>query len=178
MHVRRALVNPAALDASATVLLDNNRVVVHLYRCGAILAANDRARDTLLCGNGLSDWGVFLDARWSTDNALFKKLLARTLPPYGGEKTMAYQLGQFACDGFGDCGSGRMTISRHTDSSIMDPAFVPVVYPLRAVSPQEWITNFDWQGNGPLKLNTNLRGPDAIRFRSCAEACNASYSAF
>ena len=96
VHVRRVLVNPAALGTSATGLLDNNRVVVHLYRFGAILAANDRTRDTLLCGNGLSDRGGFLDARWSTDNALLKKLLARTLPPYGGERTMAYQFGRIS----------------------------------------------------------------------------------
>ena len=63
VHVRRALVKPAALGTSATVLLDNDRDVVHLYRCGAIPAENDRNRDALLCGNGLSDRGVLLDAR-------------------------------------------------------------------------------------------------------------------
>ena len=36
--------------------------------------------------------------------------------------------GELSCDEFGDCGSGRMTISYHTDSRITDPAQVPVVY--------------------------------------------------
>ncbi len=36
--------------------------------------------------------------------------------------------GVLSCDDFGDCGTGRVNIYHHTDSSITDPALVPVVY--------------------------------------------------
>ena len=86
MRVRQALVNAEALGASATGLLDDSRVgVIHLDRRGMILAANDRARDLLQRGDGLSDRGGFLGARLSADNARLKKLLEHALPPFGSE---------------------------------------------------------------------------------------------
>ena len=37
-------------------------------------------------------------------------------------------IGELTCDAFGDCGAGRVNIYHHTDTSIVDPAQVPVVY--------------------------------------------------
>ena len=37
-------------------------------------------------------------------------------------------IGTLSCDDFGDCGTGRINIYHHTDSSIMDTAQLPVVY--------------------------------------------------
>ena len=37
-------------------------------------------------------------------------------------------LGTLSCDEFGDCGTGRINIYHHTDTSITDPAQLPVVY--------------------------------------------------
>ena len=37
-------------------------------------------------------------------------------------------LGTLSCDNFGDCGTGRINIYHHTDTSITDPAQLPVVY--------------------------------------------------
>ena len=86
VRVRQALVNAEALGASLTGLLDNTRVgAIHLDRRGRIVAANDRARDLLRRGDGLSDRGGFLRARLPTDNAKLEKLLARALPTFGGE---------------------------------------------------------------------------------------------
>ena len=36
--------------------------------------------------------------------------------------------GAISCDDFGDCGTGRTDVYHHTDSSMMDPAKVPVAY--------------------------------------------------
>ena len=36
--------------------------------------------------------------------------------------------GTISCDEFGDCGTGRVHISYHTDSSVTDPEELPVVY--------------------------------------------------
>ena len=36
--------------------------------------------------------------------------------------------GVYTCDEFGDCGTGRVQISHHTDSSVTDPSQLPVVY--------------------------------------------------
>ena len=86
VRVRQALVNAEALDASANGLLDNTRLgAIQLDRRGTILAANDRARDMLRRGDGLTDRGGFLGARWAADAARLKQLLVRALPPYGGE---------------------------------------------------------------------------------------------
>ena len=37
-------------------------------------------------------------------------------------------IGPLACDDFGDCGTGRVNIYHHTDTSITDTAQLPVVY--------------------------------------------------
>ena len=37
-------------------------------------------------------------------------------------------IGTISCDDFGDCGTGRVSISHHTDSSVTDVAELPVVY--------------------------------------------------
>ena len=37
-------------------------------------------------------------------------------------------IGNISCDEFGDCGTGRLHISHHTDSSVTDVAELPVVY--------------------------------------------------
>ena len=37
-------------------------------------------------------------------------------------------IGVISCDEFGDCGTGRVHIAHHTDSSVTDIAELPVVY--------------------------------------------------
>ena len=37
-------------------------------------------------------------------------------------------VGTLACDEFGDCGTGRINIYHHTDTSVTDPSQLPVVY--------------------------------------------------
>ena len=37
-------------------------------------------------------------------------------------------IGALSCDEFGDCGTGRVHISHHTDSSVTVPEDLPVVY--------------------------------------------------
>ena len=37
-------------------------------------------------------------------------------------------IGAISCDDFGDCGTGRINIYHHTDTSITDTAQLPVVY--------------------------------------------------
>ena len=88
VRVRQALINAEALGASLPMLMDNTRIgAVHLDRRGRIVAANDRARDILLQGDGLFDWDGVLRARLPADNARLKKLLAGALPALGGEVT-------------------------------------------------------------------------------------------
>jgi len=83
-RVRRVLVDAGALGASLTELLDNTRSgVIHLNRRGQILAANDRARDVLLKGDGLNDQGGMLTAGTGEEIVELRRLLARALPPYG-----------------------------------------------------------------------------------------------
>ena len=36
--------------------------------------------------------------------------------------------GVLSCDDFGDCGTGNVNIYQHQDSTITDPAQLPVVY--------------------------------------------------
>ena len=68
VSVRQALVRAEARHATVTALLDNHRIgVVHLDRRGRIMEANDRARDILRRGDGLSDRGGALRARVSAD---------------------------------------------------------------------------------------------------------------
>ena len=86
VRVRQALVNSRALGASLSALLENTRCgVIQLDRRGRIVAANDRARDLLRKGDGLSDKCGFLHASSSLDNAALQKLLDGVLPPFGGQ---------------------------------------------------------------------------------------------
>ncbi len=84
IRVRQALAQTEALGASVTGLLDNTRVgVIHLDRRGRIVAANDRARDILRRGDGLSDRDGVLRARAPADQARLERLVADALPAAG-----------------------------------------------------------------------------------------------
>ena len=84
VRVRQALAHTEALGASVTGLLDNTRTgVIHLDRRGRIVAANDRARDILRRGDGLSDRDGVLRARAPADQARFERLVADALPDAG-----------------------------------------------------------------------------------------------
>ena len=84
VRVHQALDDAAALGTSVTGLLDNRRVgVIHLDRYGRIVAANDRARDILRRGDGLSDRDGVLRARAPADQARFERLMADALPTAG-----------------------------------------------------------------------------------------------
>ena len=81
VRVRQALAHTEALGASVTSLLDNRRLgVIHLDRRGRIVAANDRARDILRRGDGLSDRDGALRARAPADQARLERLVADALP--------------------------------------------------------------------------------------------------
>ena len=83
--VRQALVRAGARSTTVTALLDNPRVgVVQLDRDGRVLAANDRARDILRGGDGLSDRDGTLHARTPEETPRFKRLVAGALPASGG----------------------------------------------------------------------------------------------
>ena len=45
-----------------------------------------------------------------------------------GATAMSGIVGSVSCDAFGDCGTGRMNIYHHTDTSVTDVAQLPVVY--------------------------------------------------
>lgn len=83
VRVRQALVDAGALGSSLTTLLDNSGCcVIHLNRHARIVAANDRARDLLSQGHGLSDRDGFLRGRTPAEDAELQRLLARALPPF------------------------------------------------------------------------------------------------
>jgi len=46
----------------------------------------------------------------------------------GGTSGFSGIIGAISCDGFGDCGTGRVQISHHTDSTMTDVEGLPVVY--------------------------------------------------
>ncbi len=76
VRVRQALVRAEARTATVTGLLDNPRAgVVHLDRRGQILEVNDRARDILRNGDGLSDRDGTLRARAPADQVRLERLL-------------------------------------------------------------------------------------------------------
>ena len=45
-----------------------------------------------------------------------------------GRARLTGLIGEISCDAFGDCGTGRINIVHHTDSSVTDVALLPVVY--------------------------------------------------
>ncbi len=84
VRVRQALVRADAFDASTTALLDNTRVgVIQLDRQGRVIEANDRGRDLLRRGDGLSDPGGRLQATVPTEQDQWARLVARALPTAG-----------------------------------------------------------------------------------------------
>ena len=83
---RQALAGAGALGASFARLLDTTGLgIVQLDGRGRIVVANDRARDLLRSGDGLFDEDGFLYARRPEDNTSLQGLLARALPPFGGQ---------------------------------------------------------------------------------------------
>ena len=84
IRVRQALVRAQAGDTTVTALLDNPRIgVLHLDRRGRIMAVNDRARNILRGGKGLSDRDGVLRARKSAEQLRLERLLAAALPTSG-----------------------------------------------------------------------------------------------
>ncbi len=84
--VRQELVEADALGNSLAGLLDYTGAgVIQLDRRGRIVEANDRARDLLRQGDGLFDEGGCLRALSPEDDAGLQRLLARVLPPPGGQ---------------------------------------------------------------------------------------------
>ena len=86
VRFRQALAGVKALGASFGDLLDNARIgVIHLDRGGRIVEANETALDILRRDMGLSDHKGFLGAWLPADNVRLQRLLARGLPPHGGQ---------------------------------------------------------------------------------------------
>ena len=85
VSVRHALVRAEARHTTVTGVLDNHRIgVVHLDRRGRIMEANDRARDILRRGDGLSDRARALRARVSADRVRLEQLLVADALPASG----------------------------------------------------------------------------------------------
>ena len=86
VRVQQALAGAGALGETLTKLLDTTGLgIIQLDGRGRIIAANDRARDSLRTGDGLFDEGGFLYARTPEDNAELQGLLTRALPPFGAQ---------------------------------------------------------------------------------------------
>ena len=86
VRLRQVLVDSEALGTSLASLLENTwSGIIHLDRWGQIVAANDRASELLRRGEELCDQGGYLQARLPAENAELQRLLARALPPYGGQ---------------------------------------------------------------------------------------------
>ena len=84
VSIRQALVRAEARKTTVTALLDNPRMaVLHLDRRGRILEVNDRARDIVRKGDGLSDRGGTLRARAPADQARLEQLVGDALPASG-----------------------------------------------------------------------------------------------
>ena len=98
VRVRHALAEAGALGTSLAALLGNTHAgVIQLDRDGQIVETNDQARALLRRGEGLSDRDGFLRASSPEENTALKRMLARALPPFGGQGE-----------------SGSMTVSRST----------------------------------------------------------------
>ena len=98
VRVRHALAEAGALGTSLVDLLGNTRAgVIQLDRGGRIVETNDQARALLRRGEGLSDRDGLLRASSPKENTELQGLLARALPPFGGQGE-----------------SGSMTVSRST----------------------------------------------------------------
>lgn len=94
VRVRQALAGAEALGASLTALLDNTRIgIIQLDQRGRIIAANDRARNLLRHGEGVTDRGGVLRARTPADRPRLERLVAAALltassPPSSGSMTL------------------------------------------------------------------------------------------
>ena len=76
---------------------------------------------TTLLFSAIESVAVVEDGKLFVDRAALREKLSATAGFQG-------LLGTLACDGFGDCGTGRVNIYHHTDPSVTDPAQLPVVY--------------------------------------------------
>ena len=86
VRVRQVLADADGLNASLATLLDYSAIgVIQLNRRGRIVALSDRGREILKEQNGLFDQDGFLRARVSAVNDRLQALLARALPPSGGQ---------------------------------------------------------------------------------------------
>ena len=84
VRVRQALVRTGALGAALTAPLDTPRLgVIYLDQHGGIMEANDRARDLLRRGDGLSDQGGLLQATVPTEQDQLARMVAHALPAAG-----------------------------------------------------------------------------------------------
>lgn len=76
---------------------------------------------TTLLLNAIESVAIARDGKLIVDrNALRRKLHATS--------DFEALVGTLACDEFGDCGTGRINIYHHTDTSVTDPSKLPVVY--------------------------------------------------
>ena len=90
VRVRQALVDARALGSSLAALLENTRCgVIQLDPRGRIVGANDRARNLLRKGEGLTDRDSLLRASAAEDDRRLRTLLARALPRFGGQGASA-----------------------------------------------------------------------------------------
>ena len=81
VRVRQALAGAEATRCTATTVLENPRIgVVHLDRHGRIITANDRGRDILKRGDGLTDRRGMLRTRRPGDQARLDGVLNDALP--------------------------------------------------------------------------------------------------
>ena len=88
VHVRRALARAEAARLSQDYLVESTGIgVLYLDRRGRIVEMNDRARDLLVGGNGLSEQDGFLRAWLPEDDARLKALLANALLTLGERPT-------------------------------------------------------------------------------------------
>ena len=81
VRVHHTLARAGALSTSVTTLLDNTQLgVIQLDRRGQIMAANDRARDILRQGDGLTDRDGMLRTSMPVDQDRLERLVAGALP--------------------------------------------------------------------------------------------------
>lgn len=86
VRVRQALVDAGALNSTMATLFGNARMgVIQLDRHGRVVEANDEACNLLRRGDGLVDRTGFLHASLREEDEKLQKLLAGTLPPFGGQ---------------------------------------------------------------------------------------------
>ena len=86
VRIRQVLADMGGVKASLAALLGYSATgVIQLNRQGRIVAMNDRARTMLNGPDGVFDRDGFLFARAAADNDRLQGLIARALPPAGGQ---------------------------------------------------------------------------------------------